>query len=247
MNGRDDNGDDPIIEAAYEWIRRHPEVWDEVLDPVSPEEAQRLAAQVVERAVGGGTSRRRRSRRRRWVIGGTTAVVLVGGGVVAALLQREEPSAPNELVACRAEPARDADAVLVDGVENAIEACAEKWRSGELGTDGVVPELVACVSDTGVVEVYPGNVDTCAELELPVADLDLSPEAEAIVDLQDRLANEINLQPCRPTSEVVELAEQFLAESDLDGWTVTITPGWEDASCAKAGVEARTETVFVAG
>lgn len=70
----------------------------------------------------------------------------------------------------------------------ALEICQRDWNDGRFhakppyvtepdptGVDHPVPSLVVCVLEAGDVGVFPGDSDTCARLNLTIADLGPAP------------------------------------------------------------------------
>ncbi len=209
--------------------------------------AQRLLAEVYRRSDARDQARRRR--RRRLLGGAIVAGVMVSGSAAAALLWRNgQPTRPDLSVLCHASADLSSDAIAISPGADPVQDCGRLWASGQLPVGGQpdrVPPLVACVGPRGGIEVFPGPVDVCAQLGLEGADPTLSPDNAAIVALQERLVDEINLTDCRPVPEVVAAVEAALAESALAGWTVTVAPGAESAACGKVAVDTANRTVVV--
>ena len=233
------------------WIRKHPEVWADAIDAPSSAEVDDLVAQVVS----GARDRRRAEegahRRRRFVAAGALTVIVVTGGAVgvAALIRSGQPSRPSEGIACRATADPSADAIVVEAGPDPVGRCQRLWSGGELsGPDqalGEVPPLVACVSTSGVIEVYPGNFSTCGELGMVVADPSLSPENQAMIALEGRIVEEINDLPCVAAIDAAAVAQRIVDTSELDGWTVSVRPDSADATCAKAAVDVPSRTISI--
>lgn len=233
------------------WIRQHPEVWADAIDAPSSAEVDDL----VEQVVSGARDRRRAEegahRRRRFVATGALTVIVVTGGAVgvAALIRSGQPSRPSEGIACRAAADLRADAIVVETGPDPVGRCQTLWSGGELSEPGQalgeVPPLVACVSTSGVIEVYPGNSSTCGELGLVVADPSLSPENQAMIALEGRIVEEINDLPCVAAIEAAGIAQRIVDTSELDSWTVSVRPDSENASCAKAAVDVPSRTISI--
>ena len=233
------------------WIRQHPEVWADAVDAPSSSEIDDLVGQVIS----GARDRRRAEesgrRRRRFVATGALTIVVVTGGAVgvAALIRSGQPSRPSEGIACRSAADTRADAIVVEAGSDPVGRCRTLWTDGELTEPGQAigesPSLVACVGASGVIEVYPGDSSVCAQLGLIVADAALTPESQAMLALQGRIVDEINDQPCFAAIEVAAIAQLIVDESELEGWTVSVRPDSEDASCAKAAVDVPTRTISI--
>ena len=142
-----------------------------------------------------------------------------------------------------------ADAIVVEAGPDPVGRCRTLWSGGELSEPGQalgeVPPLVACVSTSGVIEVYPGNSSTCGELGLVVADPSLSPESQAMIALEGRIVEEINDLPCVAAIEAAGIAQRIVDTSELDRWTVSVRPDSENAPCAKAAVDVPSRTISI--
>ncbi len=233
------------------WICEHPEVWADALEAPSAAEIDELVGQVVS----GARDRRRadetgRRRRRLVATGALTIIVVTGGAVgVASLIRSGQPSRPSDGIACRSAADPRADAIVVEAGSDPVGRCRALWAGGEPAQPGPavgeVPPLVACVGASGVIEVYPGDSSTCGQLGLVVADPSLTPENQAVVALQDRIVELINDQPCVAATKAAAIAQEIVADSELDGWTVSVRPDSENASCAKAALDVPNQTISV--
>jgi len=246
----DDAGRTNRTEAEFsDWIRRHPEVWH-LASELPSQVDDEWFDQTVDDIVSGARERRRRARRRRRraFTAGVAVAVLATGGTVAALLTRAgRPTRPEAGVLCRAEAAPQTDAIEVGAGVDPIVACRAQWESGVFGDDVDVPsELVACIDPVGgAVNVIPGDAASCSDLSMEPADPELDVDSDAVVALQDRLVEEINLADCAPAAEVAEQAQVILDESGLTGWRVEMNADPDSSVCAKVAVDSPTFTVFV--
>lgn len=234
---------EPGVEELNSWIRSHPETWGDAAPGLSISD-DRLT-RIAEQAISLATQRAgRRGRVRRRIVGaGIGGLCFVGGTVgVAAWLRSEPPTAPQIGVVCRAEPRVDADATVVEPKTDPIAACRALMQTE---TDGADDNLVACVGAGGAVEVFPGSDSTCAELGLVLADPEPTPYNLATIDLQERLVERINLEPCRPVSDVAALVKDILRDAGLEGWTVVVEPESVNGICGKADVDPVDRTVLV--
>ena len=232
-----------------EWVRSHPEVWhfaNELRSQLDDEWFER----TVDDIVSGARERRRRvrRRRRRAFAAGVAVAALASGGTVAALLIRSgQPPRPEAGVLCRAETAPRTGAIEVGARVDPIAACRAQWENGAFGDDVEVPsELVACIDPVGgAINVIPGDAAACTGLSMEPADPELDVASDAVVALQDRLVEEINLADCAPATEVAEHAQSILDESELTGWRVQMNADPDSSVCAKVGVDSPSFTVFV--
>lgn len=241
--------DDPSIPDVVAWLRDHPDEWEFATMAdffTGHPSARRVLADVHRRIEASAALRVTRRRRWRWGIAGGAVVLATGGIAVAAIWDPGQPSGPEAGALCRREPRQGGDGFVLAPGADPIEGCREVWATdgfeiGELRD----PPLTSCISDLGTIEVYPAEAPVCETLGLEPADVNLSPENQAVVDLQDRLIEAINRRPCRVTDEVAELAQAVLSESGLDGWKVAINEDAVDRDCAQVGVDSATQTVFV--
>jgi len=245
---------DELLDDLAEWLRRHPDAWPPSEEfTISDTRADEIINSVLVGQRPTPTKARTRRRRRRIVGGVCFVVAATSGAVVAAsMLRSEQPTQPQAGAACRAEPHVRADAIVIAPGVDPLEGCRALWIDGGfdgLGRDdpttAVVPVLSACIGGGGAIEVFPGEQSVCADLGLAVADPTLSPENQAIVDLQDRLVEDINLPDCIPVSEAATLAAAILDESPLTGWDVTISPGADNGTCGKVAVDATDTRIIV--
>jgi len=233
------------------WIRRHPEVWHYAELQSSDAADDGNVDAIIESVIAGGKPRvLRPGRRRRRIVGGACVVAVIVGGAVgaAALIRSGQPSAPEAGVVCRAEARVDASAIVLEPGQDPIEGCRALWADGRFESSvhsDDVPDLASCVDPHGPINVFPGPETVCQELGMQPADADLTPANEAVVALQDRLAQEINLAECRPVSDVAAAATGFVSEAGLEGWQVVVTAGDEAGLCGKAAVESTTQTVSI--
>ncbi len=242
----DDHAPSEDNDLVAEWIRNHPEVWDDAFPEPSEDDLDADARRVLLRSaeVAALPARRRRRTATAIVVG---AVVLASGSAgVAALIRSGQPTQPALGIACRAAEGIQADAIVIPPDADPIAACTDRWADGDLGPVSVVPSLTMCIAATGVVEVYPGDAAVCERLGLASADNELSAENQAVLALNDRLVEEINLAVCRPTAEVLLAVQDIVDDAELAGWIVRIRDdAARDAECAKAALDQPAKTVFI--
>lgn len=238
----------PTDDELAAWIRDHPSVW--AAAPASEVDEADIERLVHKIASGQREANRVESmtrRRRRTAVGGVLSVVLIAGGAVGvAAIVRSQPSEPAAGIVCRAAAEPDADAFVIAAGADPIVGCTEVWETGSLvsGTR-TAPPLTACISLPGAIEVYPGDTEVCASLGFPLADPTLSLDNQAVIALNDRLVDEINLAECATADQVFESAQQILDDSALDGWSVTIRADAADAACAKAAVDPSARLITI--
>lgn len=243
----DDRTPNELADLVDVWIRDHPEIWEAAYPEPTEVELDADVDRVVVRArsfADAPTARRRRRLSIGAVVGG--AIVIVGGSVgVAALLRSGQPTQSAQGIACRAAEDPRADAIVIPPSVDPIAACAEQWAAGTVGPTEDVPPLTVCIAVTGVVEVYPGDSEVCGRIGLVNADAELTPDNLAVLALNDRLVEEINLADCAPAVDVGASAQRIVDESGLGGWAVETRDDSRDADCAKVALDQPTRTITV--
>ena len=243
------NGDNRDLIA--QWVEEHPELWGEGTTPLSTDFVDRVVADIVS---GERMARHRQldsKRRRRAVGGGLLAAALMAGSAVgvAALIRLAQPSQPAAGIACRSGISADADTIVIEPTTDVLAGCRQLWADGAFGDAPMaldkVPPLVACISATGVTEVYPGTIGTCTSLGLVDADPVPDASVELLLTLQERVVAEINATQCMSASEADVLARRIIDEVGAVGWTVETRPDSVDAPCVKAAVLVAERVVLI--
>ena len=238
------------VRAMRAFILGHPEVWGDASAPIAAERIDAVVADIV--------SGRRvlrvppaRTRRRRLFTGGAIGLVVLTGGVagVTAVLRLAQPSRPEQPVGCYESIEPGASVVALPLGVDPIVACRDAWISGPFpasttGESGA-PSLVACISELGAVSVYPGDESTCGVLGLVAADPVPDVYVAAIMELQQRIVDEVNLAGCGPAPEIAEKAAAILAATGPSGWRVEIRPDSVNTECAIVVVIAEQRLVQV--
>lgn len=146
---------------------------------------------VLEQAVAQPSPRRWLSRGTAGALAG--GVVIFGGGAALAYVALA-PATNQQVVRCYTDDRPGsgdnfhgttlAQADTADGgtadIHDPVRACSQLWHDGVISAGSIdaegpgpgetaypVPTLSACVLDSGVAAVFPGNGDVCAELGLP--------------------------------------------------------------------------------
>lgn len=216
-----------------------------LLEPSGAEEQRRsdddILAFVVEQPL---KSPSRRSKRRWWIVGGGIGCVALATAAFAVL--RSEPVTEPTAVACMTSPSLSGDVWGLGGVADPIEACAELWTNGSIGS-GTVPELTACVNDAGVATVFPAGKNICNQLGLASAETGLSDEHQRVLEMQERVIDTL-AAGCFDRNDAAAEVQRILDEFELEDWTVEPGPGFSlDSECAGPGIDTRSRVVFLAG
>jgi hypothetical protein len=240
----------PTNDDLSTWIVQHPEVWSSAVEEPSATDLDEAVRRITSGEHAASRANDFARRRRRAIAGGALTIAVLAGGTagVAAVIRAAQPTRPNEGISCRAAADLQADAILIDAQADPVAACARLWSDGEFstpGTEPTIPELTACITTTGVVEVVPGDDSVCGRLGLTASESTLDTESAAVLALSDRLTNDINLAECAPAVEVADAAQQIVDESGLQGWTVTMRADSTQAACAKTTLDAPTRTITV--
>lgn len=168
--------------------------------------------------------RRARGRRRRWVTGG--AVVVVSAGLAAAaFLRQESPTNPLQLVCYPV--AEDPPPALFDAPmgQDPIASCGELWMNGRIAFDGAPPPLTACVLDTGVIGVIPGDQRVCAELGLANWVGALTDDEQNLLAFQEALFDNF-AERCVGEADVEARTRDLMDAFDVADWTLLQRGGY---------------------
>jgi hypothetical protein len=188
-------------------------------------------------------------RPRRWAVVGAVVAAAVGvgaGAVVTASLER--PQVTQLGVACHPSVAERGTSLVVALGDDPIEDCAAVWRAGDLPnldekSPPSDPPLVACASDRGVIEVFPGSgPEVCTDAGLVPADIDAI-MSDPLLELSRRIVDEINLT-CPSFDGAIEHARQLLEELGFAGWNlVAVDDGGECGVVGNPDPQTRTLSV----
>lgn len=182
------------------------------LDEALPSDAI-LLAQIV---AGAAPTVRRRSRRR-WIASGTALVVIAAAA--AYTFARSDRAHDPTSITCYSNAARDPHSQFALGPqEDPLAACRQLWESGQLGT-GDVPPLTACVTDTGIVAIVPGDLRVCSELGYAQWNGTVDPEAQSLLPFRDEVDRTLG-RTCYPADSAARIVTDLLSQYHLEGWTV---------------------------
>lgn len=186
----------------------------------------------------------RRSRRRRlWFTGGAVVVVTVGLAAFA-FLRQESPSNPLQL-ACYPSavhpPASLFDAPMST---DPIASCAVLWTDGRIASDEQPPQLTACVLDTGIIAVIPGDQRVCAELGLANWVGELSDGEVNLLAFQDALVAGFG-DRCVTEGNVEAEVRAIMAEFGVADWEILLRGGYTPTRQCSAVTAAAEEQVVV--
>jgi hypothetical protein len=206
------------------------------LDEVLPSDATLLAE-----ILAGTTPTVRGRSRSRWIASGT-ALVIVAAAAAYAFARSEHAHDPTT-VTCFSNAARDPDSQFALGPQDdPLAACRQLWETGQLGT-GDVPPLTACVTDTGIVAIVPGDLRVCTELGYAQWNGKVDPEAQALLSFRDELDRTFG-RTCYPPAAAARIVTDHLSQHHLEGWTVSEASGFnEHMPCTVGMVDLPSKTI----
>lgn len=218
-------------------------------DPVDPAripgagspEAARTLAWVLAQPRDSAPARRRRAG---WFV---VVAVLLGAAAWVVFGPVTDPVG----TACYAAASLDADRVAAPSGAADVTVCVPFWVDGllvnpEVGPAGSVPPLVACLSDSGGLAVFPRTEpNVCGRLGLASPDPGSLPDAEAVRALGDRLAAHFLEAGCQPLDAAAVDVRRILDEAGFADWTVEPGTPTPDRPCASFSLDSATETIHL--
>lgn len=149
-------------------------------------------------------------------------------------------------VGCYAELDLGGDIVVLETDERGfVGVCAQAWERGDLGPFLEVPELAACVLDSGAVGVFPSrDNEPCGELGLLALSEESPPGEKAVIGLDDAVTEIFLAQTCVDPEEARQVVESALQERGLNDWRVIEnTPYSEARACASVSIDPAAMTI----
>ena len=198
----------------------------------------RVLAQVSARRPGG----------RRVVLAVAVAVLALAAVAATVYLTRQ----PTQVAGIGCAEGLSLDAVHVIAPTGGLDPqqCAELWADGtitnpDIAPAGQVPPLLGCVNDAGTLVVFPtDDQGVCERLGMAV----FTPTADAtasIIDVQNRLIEQINPQTCPSLDDAQQLAEQALAAAGIDDWTVVSQPATDQRPCPSLAFDSTARQIVI--
>ncbi len=185
---------------------------------------------------------RRRGRRSVLLVAIAAALFATGAGFYFAT---RAPTATLS-VACHSD-ARLASDIYVVSQPATISpaACGPAWTSGLLVNadtePGDVPNLVGCTLQSGVLGVFPGDEQTCADLGLPVAKPVAAPIGPSVLDVTDSVL----LDRCVSIEQAAPQIRNQLNAAGLDFEVVPPVSRAADQPCASVAIDENTKTILI--
>lgn len=188
---------------------------------------------------------KRRPRKRIIWIGAGVAVASVGLAAYA-FLREESPKNPISLT-CYLTPQRQPSKQVVVGMSpDPIAVCGELWTNGTIASLREAPELTACVLDTGVVAVLPGNKGVCAKIGLANWVGELTDEETNLIAFQEAFSAQFG-ERCVAEDDAMPLVRSLMVQFGYSDWTVVERGGYSTTrQCTAAGINVEEKLVVVA-
>jgi hypothetical protein len=187
-----------------------------------------------------------RKHRRRLLAVALTALIT---GAAAWIITR--PITNPSTIACYQAPSLDSPQVgLVGHGTLDPHVCAPYWTNGLLTNGnyptGTVPPLIGCVTDTGILAVFPSdNPDLCQDLNLSTPDPESIKNAEPVLELDQALSDYFSTNQCIPITQAVNDIQHILNEHDMSDWTITIGQQQPDRPCASLAFNPEQHTIHI--
>lgn len=211
---------------------------------IDPQDAAHIKARVHARVLALASTRR--SGRRRVLL---AVAVLALAAVAAVYLTRQ----PTQISGIGCAEDLTLDAVHVIPSKGGLDArqCTPLWADGTITNPaiapaGQVPPLLGCVNDSGTLIVVPtDDQGVCEHLGMTV----FAPPSDAtvsIVELEDRLVEQINSETCSSFDDAKQIVEQALDDAGIDDWTVTVAQQPTDQRpCPSLAFDSATRQILI--
>ena len=178
------------------------------------------------------------------------AVAVLALGTVAAtwILTRDVTNPTG--VGCFDRVATNGD-IAVAGMAGDLspDLCAEFWKDGTLVNEsivpaGQVPPLTGCVTEAGVLWVFPSDDSAvCEQLGLSTPAPNIGVGNNDIRSLGDTLVDDIAWDSCVPIDEAKEQVRAILDERGFTDWVIKTGPLRPGSICASLAVDAPLKTI----
>ncbi len=179
-------------ELARQVIVTTPQLWTEFAD--APD--QTLIDRTITRLVS-PTRRRRWSRLHTFIAALLVSGAVVGGGFAAADLWRTEPAQPLSGMICSTPEDSGFGNLVYPPSADPVAACREAYvLLGITDFDGVPASevtLTACITKTGLTQVFANTEDVCSRLGLAYPAKEQSTRTRKLAELQESLIEKINV------------------------------------------------------
>ena len=200
-------------ELARQVIVTTPQLWTEFAD--APD--QTLIDRTITRLVS-PTRRGRWSRLHTFIVALLVSGAVVGGGFAAADLWRTEPAQPLSGMICSTPEDSGFGNLVYPPSADPVAACREAYvLLGITDFDGVSASdvtLTACITKTGVAQVFADTEDVCSRLGLAYPAKEQSTRTKKLAELQDSLNGKINAV-CVDQDSALKIAQKEIERLSL--------------------------------
>ncbi len=216
---------------------------------IDPQAAARLKARIRSRVLTSAQPQPARPRLKKPAV--VILVALLALAAIAAGLYLTRQPTQISGIGCTEDLTLDAVHVVepTDGLDP--QRCAALWADGtttnpDIAPPGQIPPLVGCVNDTGTLIVLPTNDQgVCERLGMAVF-ASPSDATSSIIEVQDRLIEQINPQVCPSFDDATRLAEQALADAGIEDWTVVVSqPPTDQQPCPSLAFDSATRQILL--
>jgi hypothetical protein len=200
-------------ELTRQVILTTPELWTEFAD--LPD--QNLIDRTITRLVA-PTPRRRWTRLHTFIAALLVSGAVVGGGFAAADLWRTEPAQPLSGMICSTPEDSGFGNLVYPPSADPVAACREGYALlGITDFDGVPASevtLTACITKTGVAQVFADTEDVCSRLGLAYPAKEQSTRTKKLAELQESLIEKINAV-CIDQDSALKIAQKEIERLSL--------------------------------
>jgi len=192
-------------------------------DGIDPVDAAQIKARVHARVLAQVSARRQGGRR---VLVAVAVAVLALASIAAAVYLTRQPTQVAG-IGCAEDLSLDAIHVIPPTGTLDPQQCATLWADGTITNPtvapaGQVPPLLGCVNDAGTLIVFPTDDQGLCE-RLGMANYAPLSDGGGIVDVENRLVEQINPQTCPSFDDAQQLIEHALAAAGIDDWTIAVS------------------------
>ncbi len=214
---------------------------------IDPQDAARIKNRVRTRVLADAYPQRRGRRR---VVLAVAVAVLALAAIAAGIYLARQPSQISG-IGCAGDLSLDAVYVVEPTGGLDPHRCAPLWVDGiitnpDLAPAGQVPPLVGCVNDADTLIVLPtDDQGICGRLGMA----GIAPPSDAtssIIEVQERLIEQINPQVCPSFDDAQRLVEQALTDAGIEDWTVVVSqPPTDERPCPSLSFDSASRRILL--
>lgn len=226
------------LQHLWDELRRSVADPDDMPGPDSFEAQRALAAALTQET--------REQRRKRW--GRVLAIAAIPIGLIAAATIRYLPVEHTFEVGCFEAADLESNRLVSEvDAQPGPEDCAEWWFNGELTNpevpSGQVPPLVACVTETGVLWVFPSDDPTTCQ-RLGLADPESPPVGSPDSVIRGALIDRYAWEACVPPQQAADEISEILINLGFPDWSVSYDIAAE-GECTTLAIDPNEKVVSV--